>query len=454
MAAPRDNFGSRFSVIMAMAGSAIGLGNIWRFPYIMGQGGGAAFIIAYIVFVLFLSMPLLFAESIIGRRTQSNTFGAMEQLAPGQKWKYLGFLTIFTPLIILSYYSVVGGWSIDYLLRSVRLEFAPKHINSISTVFGTFISSAWGPLICHTIFLGLTAIIVGFGVKKGIEKFAVTMMPLLFVLMVVILVYSVSLPGAKAGVQYLIRPDFSKLTGATLVNAMGQAFFSMSLGVGCMLTYASYIKKDENLVASSVGSAGFDLIFAILAGFVVMPAVFAALIEPGSGPGLIFESLPYVFASMGANAPWLSSAVAILFFLAILIAALSSSISMLEVGVAYLVEEKKLSRWKSVAVLFAGCWVLGALCALSFGPLSGVHILGGSIFDLCDKLTSNFLMPLGAILFTVFVGWKMNKADVRDEFTNGGTKKLNAALFPFVLFLIRFVVPLGVVAIFVTTVLL
>ena len=454
MAASRDNFGSRFSVIMAMAGSAIGLGNIWRFPYIMGQGGGAAFIVVYLLATIFLSMPILLSESIIGRRTQSNAFGAMDKLAPGTKWKYIGLLSIFSPLVVLSYYSVVGGWSVDYLLRSLTLEFTPRSMDSFSATFGSFISSVWGPLVCHTAFLAMTAIIVGVGVKKGIEKFAVTMMPLLFVLMVVILIYSVSLPGAKEGIEYLIRPDFSKLNGSTIAAAVGQAFFSMSLGVGVMLVYASYIKKDENLLASGMGSAGFDMLFALISGFAVMPAVFAAGIAPGSGPGLVFESLPYVFASMGLSARWLSAAVAILFFFSILIAALSSSISMLEAGVAYLVEEKHFSRWKAVAVLFCCTWVVGTLCSLSFGPLKGFLIFGSPFFEFCDKLTSNFLMAIGGLLFSVFVGWKMNKADVRDEFTNGGTKKLNATIFPFVLFLIRFVVPLGIIAIFITTVLL
>ena len=446
----REHFGSRAAVIMAMAGSAIGLGNIWRFPFIVGEYGGAAFILIYIACCFLLSLPILLSESIIGRRTHQNTFGAMNTLAPGTKWKWLGLLTIVTPVIILSYYSVVGGWSFAFLCKAATLQFKPEHVGEVTGMFSKFSSSSWGPLACLFMFLGFTSLIVFSGVKNGIERFSKISMPVLFVLIVVIAVYSVTLPGAMEGVKYLVKPDFSKLTTDAFSAALGQSFFSLSLGVGTMLIYSSYVKKEENIVVSGTGTALFDMLFAILAGFAVMPAVFAAGIAPSSGPGLVFETLPFIFAKMGAGGWFVSSAIAILFFLTILVAALSSSISMMEVCVAYLVEEKGISRHKATAGIFAVSLVLGILCSLSFGRLSGFHLLGNTIFNFCDKLCSNFLMTLGALLFCIFVGWKMDKAAVRDELTNGGTLKTNSKIFPFVYFLIKYIAPLVIAAIFIT----
>ena len=450
--ANRGHFDSRFGAIMAMAGSAIGLGNIWRFPYMVGQNGGAAFIAVYLLSAVFLCVPIFVSESIIGKRTQLSTFGAMETLAPGSKWKWMGFLTVFTPLIILSYYSVVGGWSIAYLGKSLALSFTDPTVTQAghSESFGRFISSAWAPLACHTVFLSATAVIVSIGIHRGIERFAKYTTPLLFILIVLLMTYSISLPGARPGITYMVKPDFSKLSPEAALSAMGQAFFSLSLGVGCVLTYSSYLRKNESLLSTGLCTAIFDLVFAIIAGFVVMPAVFAAGIEPGAGPGLIFETLPYIFSSMGVKFPILTNAVAILFFLTILVAALSSSISMLEVGVAYLVDEKGMGRKRATAILGFGCWALGILCSLSFGPLSGVQIFGNAIFDFCDKLTSNVLMTFGSLLFVLFVGWRMEKADVRDEFTNGGALKASNKLFSLMYFLIKWVAPIVIVIIFVS----
>ena len=239
MEARRELFGGRSAAILALAGSAIGLGNIWRFPYMVGQTGGAAFIIIYLASCLLLSLPIFLAEAIIGHRTHAGTFGAMEQLAPGTKWKWLGLLTVISPLVILSYYSVVGGWSIDYLWRSLTGGFHVSELGTVSSAYGSFISSSWGPLLCHTLFLGGCAAIVSAGVKSGIERFNKISMPLLFVLIVVIMIYSLTLPGASAGVEYLLKPDFSKITPSAVAAAMGQSFFSLSLGVGTILTYCS-----------------------------------------------------------------------------------------------------------------------------------------------------------------------------------------------------------------------
>ncbi|MBR1706418.1 MAG: sodium-dependent transporter [Bacteroidales bacterium] len=450
----RENFGSRAAVIMAMAGSAIGLGNIWRFPYMVGEYGGAAFIVVYIFASLLLALPIFFAESIIGRRSGANTFGAMETLAPRTRWKWLGLLTIVSPVIILSYYSVVGGWSVEYLFKALAFDFAAASDAEVTGFFGRFIASTWQPVVAHTVFLATVAGIVLAGVKKGIEKFTKATMPVLFVLIVLIAAYSLTLPGSRGGVDYLLRPDFSKLTPSVVAAAMGQAFFSLSLGVGTILTYASYMRKDENLLASGLGTAASDLFFAVLAGFAVVPAVFAAGLAPGAGPGLVFETLPYIFHKMGATLPWASAIIAIVFFLTILVAALTSAISMLEVGVAYLTEEKGMDRRAATWALTAFAWVVGVLCSLSFGPLSHVHLLGNPLFDFLDKLCSNWLLPLGGLLFTLFVGWKMPRADVYDEFTNGGTLRANLLLFPLVHFLIRYAAPVGIFVVFLTDLLL
>ena len=445
----RESFGSRATVIMAMAGSAIGLGNIWRFPFIVGEYGGAAFILVYIFCCFLLSMPILLSETIIGRRTHQGTFGAMNTLAPGSAWKWLGLLTVISPLIILSYYSVVGGWSFAYLCKAVALQFSQENAEAVTAMFGTFSSSIWWPLVCTMVFLSLTALIVYLGVNKGIEKFSKISIPVLFVLIVIIAVYSMTLPGAGEGVRYLVKPDFSKLTPGAYAAALGQSFFSLSLGVGTMLTYASYVRKDENIIASASGTAFFDLLFAILAGFAVMPAVFAAGIAPSSGPGLVFETLPFIFAKMGSGGQVISAAVSILFFLTILVAALSSSISMMEVGVAYLVEEKKLTRHKATILLFLITLVVGVLCSLSFGVLSGVKLFGNTIFNFCDRLASNFLMTIGALLFSIFVGWRMDKSAVKDELTNNGQLRGTGKLFPVVYFLIKYIAPVTIAAIFI-----
>jgi NSS family neurotransmitter:Na+ symporter len=444
----REHFGSRFAVIAAMVGSAVGLGNIWRFPYILGEYGGAAFILVYIAASLILALPIFYAESIIGRRSRSDTFGAMRKLAPGTPWRWAGLVTIVSPMLVLSYYSVVGGWSVEYLFKSLSFSFTDVPAEEIPGFFGHFISSPWQPILTHTAFMAAVVFIVLGGVSKGIEKFSKPAMPALFILIVAIAVYSLTLPGAWAGVTYLVKPDFSRLTADACAAALGQAFFSMSLGVGAILTYSSYVKREENLMVSGVGTAVCDLLFALIAAFAVIPSVFAAGLQPSGGPSLVFETLPYIFHRMGEGLPLVSTLVSAVFFITILAAALSSAISMLEVGVAFLSDERGFKRRNATLLLGFLCWAVGVLCSLSFGPLSGFHILGNSIFDFLDHLCSDWLMPLGGLIFTLFVGWKMSRADVRDEFTNGGT--VNVKLFNAVYFLMRFVAPVGILVVFVT----
>lgn len=442
----RDNFGSRFGALVAMAGSAVGLGNLWRFPYLVGENGGAAFIIVYILLSFLICLPIFISEFVIGRRSQENAYAAFRDLSGGSGWRWVGLFTIIVPLVVLSYYSVIGGWSIDYLLKSLTFSFTGESSRSaFSTMFMDMVSSTWASLAVQTGFLLVTTLIVMIGIKDGIEKFSKVMMPLLFVIVVAIAVYSLTLPGAKAGVEYLFNPDFSKITGKACAAALGQAFFSLSLGFGTIMTYASYVDKKENIMFQSTATAVSDLMFALIAGVAIMPAVFAFGISPQSGPGLVFETLPYVFGQMPAG-----GVVAILFFLALLVAALTSSISMLEVAVAYLVEEKKMSRTWACVVLFVICWIVGAVCSLSFGPLSHIEIGGGNLFDFFDNLSSNILMTLGSLFTVLFVGWRLKKTEVYDEFTNGGTLSRNARLFGILWFLIRYICPLAITVIFLT----
>ena len=439
----RDNFGSRFGALVAMAGSAVGLGNLWRFPYLVGENGGAAFIIVYIVLVFLICLPIFISEFIVGRRSQKNAFAAFRDLSGGSAWRWVGLFTIIVPMIVLSYYCVIGGWSIEYLLKSLTFSFGGESQGALSTMFTGFVTSTWGPLAAHTGFLLATTMIVVVGIKDGIEKFSKIMMPLLFVMVLSIAVYSLTLPGAKEGVKYLFYPDFSKLTGKSVAAALGQAFFSLSLGFGTIMTYASYVSKKENIMFQSAATAASDLMFAIIAGIAIMPAVFAFGVNPQAGPGLVFETLPYVFGMMPAG-----DLIAILFFVALLVAALTSSISMLEVGVAYLTEEKKYSRKSACVLLFSLCWVIGALCSLSFGPLSNVRIFGNTIFDFFDSFSSNVLMTLGSLFTVLFVGWRLKKTDIYEEFTNGGSLRTNVKIFGVIWFLIRYICPVAVAVIF------
>mgnify|MGYP001777980221 CR=1 FL=1 len=445
----REHFKSTFGVLVAMAGSAIGLGNLWRFPYMVGVYGGAAFIFVYIILVFLLCLPILFSEVIVGRRSHTNAFIAFERLAPGSAWKWTGILMVATPILVVSYYSVIGGWSLEYLFKACTFSFTQGATrDELGTIFNSFITSTWTPIIWHTVFLLLTAAVILGGVNKGIEKFGKVMMPLLFLTVIAIAVRSVTLPGAGEGLVYLFKPDFSKITPEVCAAALGQGFFSLSVGFGIMLTYGSYTRKEANIALNSTWTAVADLMFALIASCAIMPAVFAFGLNPQEGPGLVFETLPFLFANMP-----LGGFVAILFFLALLVAALTSSVSLFEVGVAWLVEEKHLSRKASTWIVFAVTWAIGVLCSLSFGRLSGISIFGNSIFNFLDKLSANWLMPLGALLIVIFTGWKMKKSDVIDEFTNGGTLRGNARLSGFIYFLIRWLAPVAILIIFLSNLL-
>jgi len=438
----RDSFGSSFGVLVALAGSAVGLGNLWRFPYLVGENGGAAFILIYLGFVLALGVPILLSEFIIGRRSQSAARGAFKALAPGSRWHIAGILAVLCCTLILSFYSVVGGWGIEYLLKAFRFEFTRGDGIAMETMFSDFASSSFGPLACHTIFLLTTGLIVILGVKNGIEKFSKVMMPLLFLIMIGLAVRSLTLPGAGAGIDYLFRPDWSAVKPQTFLAAMGQAFFSLSLGSGMVITYGSYVSKKENIAKISAETAVADTLFALIAGCAIMPAVFAFGISPGEGPGLVFITLPHIFAQLPAG-----GFVAILFFVALLLAALTSSISLLEVIVAFCIEEFRLKRKAAVALCLVVLWVLGCLCSLSQGVLGGWKLFGKTVFDLFDFVSANILMLIGALLVVLFTGWKLGRKVIADELTNGGTLKIPVWLIDTVGFLIRFLAPAAILLI-------
>ncbi len=435
----RDGFGSRFGVLVAVAGSAVGLGNLWRFPYMVGNNGGAAFIIIYLLFVVLLCLPIMFSEFIIGRRTQSNVFGAINKLAPKSPFLSIGVISVVASICIMAFYSVVGGWTIEYIFKSFSPDFLTANSASLESQFKEASTSSLVPIATHLAFLGLSALIVVAGIKNGIEKYSKILMPVLFFLVMLLAIRSMTLDGSSAGIKFLFYPDFSKITGATLIAALGQAFFSLSLGMGCIITYGSYVKKNENLFKVSLMTVAADTGFAILAGLAVMPAVFAFGISPGQGPSLVFITLPQIFAQLPFG-----NVIAIAFFFILFIAAITSAISLLEVIVAYFTEELKLTRKAAVLIAFTIIGIFGTLSSLSNGVLADVKIFGKTFFDLFDYTSSNILLPVGGLLVVMFVGWRMKKADVLDELTNGGSIAIKGIVLKWIIFTIKFLAPIAI----------
>ena len=444
----RETFGSRIGMLLAMAGSAIGLGNIWRFPYTLGQNGGAAFLLIYVLMLVLICLPVMVSEYLIGRRGGSNPFRSFDNLSPGSKWRWIGFVAVLASACILSFYCVVGGWSVKYLFDSFSFAFSDAQ-SDYAANFSSFIGSPFKPLLYTLLFLVLTGLIIIFGVRKGIERMSKIMITVLFVIIVLVVIRSLTLPGAVEGVRYMFVPDFSKVTADTVIAAMGQAFFSLSIGCGCILTYASYVSKGENILASSAWISFFDTVFAIIAGLAIIPAVYAIAymngVDPdvGAGPGLVFITLPGVFSQMP-----LGGVAAILFFLALLLAAITSSISLMEVVVAFIIEELHRSRVMAVVMTVLICGVVGVFCSLSFGPLEGFKLFGLSVFDFFDYLTSNILLPVGGLLLAVVAGWRLKRANYLDELTNGGSLKLPRWLCLTIYYLVKFVAPIAISVIF------
>lgn len=441
----RENFGSRVGAVLAAAGSAVGLGNIWRFPIETGQNGGAAFIIIYIACVLLLGIPIMMSEFVIGRHTHTNTAGAFRKMAPGTPWKWVGRLGVLSGFVILSYYSVVAGWTAEYTVLAVSNSFAGKTTADFPTIFADFVSNPWKSVMWMAAFMVVTHIIVVRGVKSGIEKFSKVMMPALFVIIVVLAICSVMLPGASEGLEFLLKPDFSKITGSVVLNAMGQAFFSLSLGLGCLCTYASYFRSDTDMGKTALNVSIIDTFVAIMSGFIIFPAVFNAgytLDSSDIGPSLLFITLPNVFGQAFGGMPALAYGVSVLFYFLLVVAALTSTISMHEVVTAYVSEEFGMRRRKAAVVVTLACSTVGVVCALSFGPFEGVRIFGMGIFDLLDYIASNIFLPVGGMLIAIFTGWYLDKKLVSDEITNYGV--LKAPYLKVVFFVLRYIAPVAI----------
>ncbi len=441
----RAEFGSKIGVVLATAGSAVGLGNVWRFPYMTGQNGGAAFIIVYVLCVLMLGIPCMTTEFIIGRHNGCNMARAYRNLAHGTPWAVVGYLGVITGFVITGYYAVVSGWCLEYIFASATGEMhgGPEYF---ARFFDSFEKDPVKPVFWAVAIILVTHFIIVRGVKDGIEKASKMMMPLLFVLLLILVVAALMLPDAWKGVEFLFKPDFSKVTKDVFLGALGQAFFSMSIGMGCLCTYASYFTKDTDLTKCALQISVIDTIVAILAGLVIFPAAFSVGINPDSGPALIFITIPNVFEKAFAGAPILGYVVALGFYALLTLAALTSLISLHEVCTAFAQEEFHLGRKKGAAVTSAVCIVIAALCSLSLGDWSALSVGGKSMFDWFDFVSGQIMLPLGGFLTSLFAGWYIPKKLLEDEYTNLGTVRGRG--FPMYLFWIRFVCPLFILLVF------
>jgi NSS family neurotransmitter:Na+ symporter len=442
----RANFGSKLGIILASAGSAVGLGNIWRFPYETGNHGGAAFILIYLGCVLLLGLPIMISEFIIGRRSRANMGRAFSILAPGTQWKWVGRMSVVATLLILSYYSVVAGWTLEYIVQAVTNSFAGKSASDYIATFQSFSSNPWRPLVWLVVFLFATHFIIVRGVEKGIEKSSKMMMPALFILLLILVAYSVTLPGAEKGIAFLLTPDFSKVNGGVFLGAIGQAFFSLSLGMS-MSTYASYFRKNTNLTQTAFSVGVIDTIVAILAGFLIFPAAFSVGIQPDAGPSLLFITLPNVFQQALGGIPVLAVLFSVMFYVLLAVAAITSTISMHEVVTAYLHEQFRMTRGKAAKFVTGGCIFLGIFCSLSLGETKEYTLFGMGLFDLFDFVTTKVTLPLSGLLVSVFTGWVLEKKIVKGEITNYGT--LKGSIYPYLIFVLKYVAPVAISLIFI-----
>lgn len=443
----RGNFGSKLGVILASAGSAVGLGNIWRFPYETGNHGGAAFILIYLGCILLLGLPIMIAEFLIGRHSQANTARAYQILAPGTQWRWVGRMGVLAGFLILGYYSVVAGWTLEYIFEAVSNSFAGKTPAEFISSFQSFSSNPWRPALWLTLFLLATHFIIVKGVEKGIEKSSKIMMPTLFIIILILVGCSVTLPGAGKGIEFLLKPDFSKVDGNVFLGAMGQAFFSLSLGMGCLCTYASYFSKNTNLTRTAFSVGIIDTFVAVLAGFIIFPAAFSVGIQPDAGPSLIFITLPNVFQQAFSGIPILAYIFSVMFYVLLALAALTSTISLHEVVTAYLHEEFIFTRGKAARLVTTGCILLGILCSLSLGVTKEFTIFGLGMFDLFDFVTAKLMLPLGGLLISIFTGWYLDKKLVWSEITNNGTLKVPT--YKLIIFILKYVAPIAISVIFI-----
>lgn len=444
----RASFGSKLGIILAAAGSAVGLGNVWRFPTEVGANGGAAFILVYIACILLLGLPVMLSEFLIGRHTHANTVDAYRKLAPGSWWVFQGYLGVFTAWLILCYYCVVSAWTMKYMVSAIDGQISM--MTDSGAFFAHFTGSPWEPVVYVVAILLLTHFIIIRGVQKGIERFSKVMMPLLLLIIAVLVICSFSMPGSKAGLKFLLMPDFTKISSKVVLSALGQAFYSLSLAMGCLCTYASYFTDDAKLVRTAGSVISIDTTVAIMSGFIIFPAVFSVSeMEPDAGPGLVFITLPKVFQMAFSALPMFMWIFSLMFYLLLLIAALTSMISLHEPVTAFLHEHYKIGRHKAAVIVTTVCICFGVLCALSFGPLAEFKpFFGMGFFDFFDFISAKIFLPVGGIIICLFTGWKLDTSLLWHELTNGGQIRLHKPLFWFFLFLIRFFAPMAIALIF------
>lgn len=433
---------SRWGFILAASGSAVGLGNIWKFPYITGQNGGGAFVLVYLLCVILVGLPIMLAEFTLGRKTNLNPVGAFNAIKPKSPWVGIGFMGVLAGFLILSFYGVVGGWTIAYVVKSINLT-AVQFANPAEAgeFFKAFTGDPWEVTFYHALFMGLCIVIVARGVNSGIERACDILMPMLVILLLLLMIRSLTLPGAMKGVEFYLSPDFSKITPQVALLAMGQAFFSLSLGMGAMITYGSYLSPKENILAATGYVVLFDTLIALMVGMVIFPAVFAMGLEPAEGPSLVFNVLPAVFSSMP-----MGTAASITFFFLLMIAALTSGISLLEVVVAYFIDQLGWTRKNAVWTMGGVIFALGVPSGLSFSVLSGATIMEMSFFDIVDNIASNYMLPLGGMFTAIFIGWVWGIKPATKEIEISGEKFHFAGVWGFVL---RYITPILVGLVFI-----
>ncbi len=436
---PRDGFTSTFGVLVATLGSAVGLGNIWKFPALTGLNGGAGFLLVYLLATLLVGLPVMIVETMLGRAARANAVSTFEQLEPRQGgWKIIGWMGFVAALLIMSFYSGVAGWVYAYIFKAMSGEIATTDPKIAGAAFGQLVSNPVASLIWQWVVLGITGGIIMLGVAKGIEAVTRRLMPLLFLLLLILCARSLTLPGASEGLAFLFSPDFSKITPTVLLTALGLAFFKLSIGMGTMLTYGSYFRPDQNIPATTARVMLADLSVSLLAGMAIFPAVFAFGFAPAAGPSLVFMTIPAVFTSMPGGTLFMT-----LFFILTAVASVGAILSLLEVPVAILTERFGVGRKQASVYTILMIAALGVPASLSNSTMTDVKIFGMNAFDLFDFLSSNVLLPLGGILICLFVGWVYGLPQIEKQLSNDG-KLANAGVIKAVFFLIRVVTPLAI----------
>ncbi len=438
----REQFSSRFGLLATAIGSAVGLGNIWRFPYIVGQYGGGAFLVVYLAMVALIGIPIMLVEFVIGREGRRDAINSFRKLAPNKPWFMSGVIGVLAAFFILSFYGVVAGWTLEYIRMSLINGFSGLGSEGMVNHFSVFISHPIKPVITQVLVMAATGIIVSTGVQQGVEKAAKILIPMLVVIMLILNVYAFMLPGGAAGFEFLFKPDFTKLTKEGVLAALGHAFFSLSLGMGIMITYGSYIPSSEKLTSTALNISLADTVLALLSGIAIFPAVFAFGIEPTSGPGLVFISLPNVFAKMSGGYIF-----GVMFFVLLFLASLTSTISLLEVVVAFLTDQFKVERRRAAVLSTLAITMVGIFASLANGPLNGVKIFGSNIFDFIDNTTANYFLPIAAFISVIYFGWFLDKNIINKQISNGEIEKYKGFINIF-MFLIKFVVPIAIVVVF------